>query len=135
MLGGALGAAGRFLCQYIVQTYTRWPGWIAIFIVNGIGSFWIGFLVSYLSTDLRYVSLLNASPTLINFDPIIFKELAVYLAIGFCGAFTTFSTFSLDTVILLHTSRVQAFINAIGSIIFAYGAVLAGWCLGGGICL
>ena len=133
MFGGALGALARALIQRAVQRYTRWPGWVAILIVNVLGSFCIGFTVSYISRDLKLVSLSNMSPAAGAFASYELNELQVFLAVGFCGAFTTFSTFALDTVILLYTSRAQAFINVIGSILLAYGAVLSGWCIGGGM--
>ena len=133
MFGGALGSISRAIIQRMVQRFTRWPGWVAILIVNVIGSFCIGLVVSYISKDLKLISILNTPQAAVALDSFELNELRIFLAVGFCGAFTTFSTFSLDTVILLYTSRVQALMNVIGSILLAYGAVLAGWSLGGGV--
>ena len=133
MFGGALGSISRAIIQRMVQRFTRWPGWVAILIVNVIGSFCIGLVVSYISKDLKLISILNTPQAAVALDSFELNELRIFLAVGFCGAFTTFSTFSLDTVILLYTSRVQALINVIGSILLAYGAVLVGWSLGGGV--
>ena len=135
MFGGALGSICRAIVQRVVERHTPWPGWTAICIVNVIGSFIIGLTVSYISTDLKEISLLNISPSEAAWKSFELNELRIFLAVGFCGAFTTFSTFALDTVILLHTSRTQACINVVGSTLMAFGAAYFGWYLGGGICL
>ena len=42
MLGGAIGALGRFGCQEAAKRWTSMPGWTAILLVNIFGSFLIG---------------------------------------------------------------------------------------------
>ncbi len=80
-IGGFLGAVSRFLMAGWVQDLSRsvhFPyGTLA---VNVIGSFLLGFLV-------RYAFMQNV------FSP----EVRMLIFIGFLGAFTTFSTFSLET--------------------------------------
>lgn len=89
-LGGASGAlsrygVGRIVSHYLAQVY--WP--LGTFAVNFIGSFVIGAVYvlitekSSLHADWRYV-----------------------LMVGFLGAFTTFSTFSLESVALLEAGKV-----------------------------
>lgn len=79
-VGGALGSMARFLLSSIVLAETVCFGFpIGTFTVNAAGSLLIGVV---LGAEL---------------PPIAVRLLAV----GFCGGFTTFSTFSADTVRLL----------------------------------
>ena len=77
MFGGALGAMARAIIQRVVQRYTRWPGWVAILIVNIVGSFCIGFTVSYISKDLKLVSFGDMSPAAGSLAFYELKELQV----------------------------------------------------------
>jgi CrcB protein len=83
-LGGGLGAMARYGMQGVVY---RWMG--AAFpygtlVVNIVGSFLIGALMS--ASESRF--LLNPS-------------LRIFLAIGILGGFTTFSSFSFETVSMI----------------------------------
>ncbi len=83
-IGGMLGAVSRYgLTGWISKaTESRFPyGTLA---VNTIGSFAIGF---FLALALERFS----------WSP----EIRLFFAVGFLGAFTTFSTFSYETVELL----------------------------------
>lgn len=82
-LGGILGTLARYFAQGIIQARTgAFPsGTLAI---NIAGSFLLGFIVR-IATGSTIVS----------------PELRGGLTIGFCGAFTTMSTFSYETVALL----------------------------------
>ena len=91
MFGGALGSISRAIIQRMVQRFTRWPGWVAILIVNVIGSFCIGLVVSFISKDLKLISILNTPQAAVGLDSFELNELRIFLAVGFCGAFTTFS--------------------------------------------
>ena len=83
-LGGALGAISRFSVGHFSMIIwgTGFPyGTLA---VNILGSFLIGFIA--------------------GLDAFVFhipKEIKLLLITGFLGGFTTFSTFSLDTMTLL----------------------------------
>lgn len=84
MIGGALGALSRY---GVSQLSALWLGKgfpYGTLIVNGVGSLLIGFLSVYFLTKT-------------NGDPMV--KLAVL--VGFLGAFTTFSTFAMDTLVLL----------------------------------
>lgn len=89
-LGGACGALSRYGIGRAVNIYlaqVHWP--LGTFAVNLAGSFTIGALYvlitekSTIHTDWRYV-----------------------LMVGFLGAFTTFSTFSLESVAMLEAGKV-----------------------------
>lgn len=113
-LGGAVGAPARYLIDRFVQrrhdTVFPW-GTLA---VNVAGSLIFGFL-------------LGAGPALALPD-----EVVTLAGIGFCGALTTFSTFSFETVRLLEDGSVrQAGLNALGSLFLGVLAAAAGHALGG----
>ena len=82
--GGALGACLRFLMAQAVQRIapSNFP-W-GILLVNILGSFLIGFLAVWLLQRGGFSAVSRAA-----------------IIIGFLGGFTTFSSFSLDTVTLL----------------------------------
>lgn len=82
-LGGGLGSVVRFLIGKLNIIYTIPLGTL---IVNILGSFLIGLILSY-----------SSKHTNIN------KELILFLATGFCGGFTTFSTFAYENQNLLKT--------------------------------
>ena len=89
-LGGACGALSRYGIGRAVNIYLaqiHWP--LGTFAVNIAGSFTIGAIYglitekSSLDADWRYV-----------------------LMVGFLGAFTTFSTFSLESVAMLEAGKI-----------------------------
>lgn len=78
--GGALGSAGRYLVSYVLLPgHTLWGFPAGTFAVNAAGSLLIGVLL----------------------EAAVARPYAWLLAVGFCGGFTTFSTFSADVVRLL----------------------------------
>jgi CrcB protein len=104
MLGAAVGAPARFLIDQYFRKFTDKP--IGTFIVNVIGSFLIG--LAYSSTD----------------------RLHDFAAIGFAGAFTTWSTFIIDIYLGYELKRYKAVaINLIGSIFFGVIAAYLGYLL------
>jgi CrcB protein len=95
VLGAVVGAPLRYLTDRFVQGRhsSRLP-W-GTFTVNVAGSFILGALA--------------ASP--------VDGALAALVGIGFCGALTTYSTFSFETVRLVEDGAYgHAFVNVIGSI-------------------
>lgn len=81
--GGALGAMARFgLISYLAPLdATRFPFWTVL--INVLGSFVMG--VAFVLIDEKLV---------------LSAEWRLLLMTGFLGAFTTFSTFSLDALLL-----------------------------------
>lgn len=81
-LAGALGTVCRYLISKQI-TYLQFP--IATLCINSLGSLILGFL---------FVKYASSNP-----------QLYVTLGIGFCGGFTTYSTFSLDLYKMLITAQ------------------------------
>jgi CrcB protein len=110
--GGALGSVLRFfLSNYCnVQIGGIFP-W-GIMIVNVTGSFAIGFLFALTEPSGRWF----ASPLTRDF-----------LMIGICGGYTTFSSFSLNTLNLARDGEwLRAGGNIVGSVVLCLAAVWLG---------
>lgn len=106
--GGALGALLRYLLQTSLVYSGKFP--MAIFIANVIGSLLMGVLFVLLQEKSLFAQWLRP-----------------FLMVGLLGAFTTFSTFSLDTIRLLETGQVMtALSNVILSVVVAIGAAYVG---------
>lgn len=108
--GGALGAVGRYLL--IVQVGhllgTSFP--YGTMIANVLGSFAMGALIE--------ISALVWSPPL---------ELRAFLAVGVLGAFTTFSTFSMDVALLVgRGASLQAMAYVLASVVLSIVGIFAG---------
>lgn len=110
-LGGAMGSVGRFALSH--HTYL-WLGrdfaWGTL-AVNLIGSFLIGFLT------LLFVNKLALG-----------AEWKAFFLIGLLGGFTTFSTFSFETLQYLQTGEfVKALLNMAANLVGCLFAVWLGW--------
>ncbi|HAR74114.1 MAG TPA: fluoride efflux transporter CrcB [Flavobacteriaceae bacterium] len=102
-LGGAFGSVARFLISYGIGKYYSQPFPFATFLTNVIGCFLIGALYGY--------SIKNGlGNTYFNF----------LLITGFCGGFTTFSSFSYENFNLIQQQ------NYITPIIYIFSSVLIG---------
>lgn len=109
-LGGFIGSVARYLIGLLaVETASGFP--VKTFAINLIGSFVLG-IVS--ETALR--------------DPAFSRVLVLFLQIGLCGGFTTFSTFSSEALKLLTSGRQgTALIYMVASMVLGVAAVYAGW--------
>ena len=110
--GGAAGSVSR----YLVSTWmTRASGTFPLgtFAVNVAGSFLIAFFARAFSTP--------------DSNPVI----RAALTIGFCGGFTTFSTFSAEFVALVQEGRTgRAVLYVVASVLTSVLAVVAGLAVG-----
>ena len=107
--GAAVGAPLRYLCDRAVQARhdTVFP-W-GTFAVNVLGSLILGLITGAVSAG-------GASPQV---------QLAV--GTGFCGALTTYSTFSYETLRLLEDdARLFAAANIVASMVAGVGAAFLG---------
>lgn len=112
-LGSALGGVARYLLSGALQRGTRGSFPTGTLAVNLIGCFILGFVVQYALERP-------------DFSP----ELRLFLTAGFCGAFTTFSTFSVETFDLIEYAHYQqAFLYVATSLVIGLLATSAGFLL------
>ena len=111
-LGGALGTVGRyFLSGVVANAFGETFPWGTL-IINITGSFVIGFFATLSAPDGR----LMVSGTTRQF-----------VMTGVCGGFTTFSSFSLQTLNLLREGEwTPAAGNILGSVVFCMIGVWLG---------
>ena len=133
MIGGSLGAICRFFVLSAVASWTRLPGWCGVMIVNVIGCFLAGLFVNWISMDLDSLHPGGHSLMSLELEKLQLQELLALSAVGFCGAFTTLSSFSLDNYFLSISGRGRLLFNVVGSVVLCLGAVYAGWTLGSAI--
>ena len=90
-IGGGLGSILRYVVHYVIskKTITDFP--VSTLLVNILGSFLIGFIYA-----------LSAKSA-------ISDDTRLFMAIGICGGFTTFSSFSFDSIQLLRNGQVFMF--------------------------
>ncbi len=110
--GGMLGAPARYLLDQFVSTRTEGSFPWGTFVVNLTGALLLGFVVG-LSVHHR----LGPAPVAL-------------VGTGFCGAYTTFSTFTYETVALMAEGRhLSALCNAGGSLVLGLAGAGAGLAL------
>lgn len=108
--GGALGAMLRFYLGGSVLSRTAAPFPTATFVINITGSFIIGFFLTLASEKFS-----------------INPYFRLLFAVGFVGAYTTFSTFEYETARLVEDGHLmQAFLNAVLSFVIGFAAVWLG---------
>ena len=116
-LGGALGSVARYALSGIA---VRWLG--AAFpygtlFVNVMGSFAIGLLAALVAADGR---------------PSLGADARAFLLVGVLGGFTTFSSFSLETLNLARSGALApAMLNVAGSVVLCLAAVSFGFATAG----
>ncbi|MBS1534663.1 MAG: fluoride efflux transporter CrcB [Bacteroidetes bacterium] len=112
-LGGAIGSIFRYLTGFFVNKYCHSLFPLATFFTNIIGCFLIGILMSWLEKN-------NA----------INGPLKWLLITGFCGGYTTFSTFALENIQLMQSQQtLWAICYSLGSILLGILSVWLGMTL------
>jgi CrcB protein len=110
-LGGFIGAVLRYLMSGIVQSLTQS----------------ISFPYGTLAVNITGCFLIGLFSCLIEFQAGITAEIRLLLMVGVLGSFTTYSTFSNETIHLLHDQRLFfAFLNITMHIILGLSAVILG---------
>jgi CrcB protein len=112
-IGSALGGMGRYLLGGFIQRLlaTTFPA--GTLLINISGSFLIGIIIRY------------AVET-----PTLTPELRAFLTIGLCGGYTTFSSFSYETVALLEDGEwTRAALYVAASVVLSLVATLLGFAL------
>jgi CrcB protein len=109
-VGSAVGGVTRYLLGGLVQRGTSGTFPIGTLVINVTGSFLLGLLYRY-ATDSAAIS----------------PELRAMLTIGFCGGYTTFSTFSYETVRLLEDGEMgRALTYILLSVLLSVGGAMLG---------
>jgi CrcB protein len=111
MLGGAVGTLARYLISLAALPVSQSLPWGTI-VINILGSFIIGLFGTLTLTHGRYP---------------VSDNVRLFVMIGICGGFTTFSSFSLQTLDLLRNgAMVRAAINVVASVVLCVTAVAIG---------
>ena len=106
--GGFLGTCCRYLTNRLYLSYFNTTLPFATFTVNILGCFIVGLILGFL-----------------NKSGIVSPKLNAFLVVGFCGGFTTFSTFSFETFTLgLNGEFITSILYVVASII---AGLLAVW--------
>ncbi len=110
----ALGGAAGAVCRYgisLLPIHTTFP--IATFVTNLLGAFIIGLVVGW--------SEKNDLP----------NEVILFTKTGFCGGFTTFSTFSLESMNLISDGKyfVGGGYMILSLLCCVVGVALGKWCI------
>jgi CrcB protein len=109
--GGAAGSVARYALSVAIQQRAGGPFPIGTLVVNVTGSFLLGLLLRYgLAT------------------PGISPEVRALLTVGFCGGYTTFSTFSYETARLMEDGDYRrAFAYIMISVVVSIVGIFAGF--------
>jgi fluoride exporter len=109
VVAGAIGAPLRYLVDGAVGDRTKGVFPWGTFIINATGSLLLGFVTG--------LTLYHAFPEVPK----------VVLGTGFCGSYTTFSTFTFETVRLIEEGAInEAFRNALGTLLTGAAAAAVG---------
>lgn len=110
-LGGALGSMARYALGSATVAISLTVPWGTI-IINILGSFVIGWFATLSSHESRFA---------------ISQEARLFVMVGLCGGFTTFSSFSLQNFALIRSEQwLPAFANIVVSVIACLAAVALG---------
>ena len=114
--GGAAGSVSRLYAGRLVMSITGGTFPLGTMVVNITGAIIIGFFAALAEPESRFFMSANTR---------------LLLMTGFCGGYTTFSTFSLETVALMSDGQwIGASINVFGSVLLCLAGVWLGSILG-----
>ena len=109
--GGAVGTLARYAVSVWAFPISHRLPWGTI-LINMSGSFVIGFFGTLTLAHGRFP---------------VSENLRLFVMVGLCGGFTTFSSFSLQTLDLLRSGAlIRAAINVAASVVLCVAAVAAG---------
>ena len=110
--GSFIGGAARYLISVAMKTMSKGFPWGTL-VVNLVGCLVIGLLWGFFSKNFSESS-----------------SWALFMTVGICGGFTTFSTFSKEALIMLQSGNIVGLISYIGvSVIAGVALVAAGYYL------
>lgn len=106
-VGAAIGGAFRYGLASFIQKRVESFFPYGTLIVNILGSFALGFIMYYLDEK-----------------EILSPQMRLFLTVGLCGGFTTFSTFSYETLNLMRNSQfLLASANVLGNVFICLIAI------------
>src|SRR3569832_1706938 len=109
--GGALGCVSRYYLTAFIQQRAGADFPVGTLVINVTGSFLLGFIMRYALQS-----------------GVVSAETRTLLTSGFCGGYTTFSTFSYETAMMLEDreyGRAALYIG--GSVLLALAGTLRGF--------
>jgi len=113
-VGGGLGALCRFLATTAIGARLGMIFPFGTLFVNTLGSFLMALIMGFLLTMAKN-------------DNLLAEPLRLLLTVGFLGGFTTFSSFSMETLTLLRGDSVLlAFANITANVILGLLAAITG---------
>jgi CrcB protein len=111
MLGGAIGTLARYVLSYLSLAYSHELP-LGTMGINITGSFLIGFFGTLTLAHGRFP---------------VSENVRLFVMVGLCGGFTTFSSFSLQTLDLVRSGAIgRATINVVASVLLCVLAVALG---------
>ena len=111
-VGSGLGGMARYWCSVMAARYISETYPIGTLIVNIVGSFIIGFFATLTGPDGRFLAGETAR---------------LFVMVGFCGGYTTFSSFSIQTLNLAQDGEwLYAGLNIGGSVMLCLLVVWIG---------
>jgi len=118
-LGGALGSMARFGCSSLIANWFGQTFPLGTLVINVLGSFIIGFFATLTGPDGRM---------LVSGD---FRQ---FVMVGICGGYTTFSSFSLQTLTLAQDGEFfRAGLNITASVVLCLLSVWLGYIAAAGL--
>lgn len=119
MIGGALGTGARFWVSGLVADHVGQPFPLGTLVVNITGSFAVGLFAAFVDPEGSWL---------------ISPRLREFFMIGLCGGYTTFSSFSIQTLDLVRDGDwFKAGLNTGLSLVGCLAAVWLGRVVGLGI--
>ena len=112
-IGSGLGGMARYACSSLAANWFGQAFPWGTLIINVLGSLVIGFFAALTGPDGRLL---------------VPGDVRQFVMVGLCGGYTTFSSFSLQTLTLAQDGGfIRAGLNVAGSVTLCLLAVWIGW--------